>query len=39
MNIKNGQEGFLHVMKDMIAFWNDVILNSEIKDATQEFFA
>ena len=34
---KNGQEVSFHVKEDVIAFWNDVVLNSETKDAAQEF--
>ena len=37
MKFKNGQEVSFHVKEDMIAFWTDVILNSEMKDAAQEF--
>ena len=37
MKFKNGQEVSFHVKEDMIAFWNDVTLNSEMKDAAQEF--
>ena len=36
MKFKNGQEVSFHV-KDMIAFWNNVTLSSEMKDAAQEF--
>ena len=37
MKFKSGQEISFHVKEDMIAFWNDVPLNSEMKDAAQEF--
>ena len=37
MKFKNGQEVSFHVKEDMIAFWNDVTLNSEMKDTAQEF--
>ena len=37
MILKNGQESSFHVKEDMIAFWNDVTLNSKNKDAAQEF--
>ena len=37
MKFKNGQEFSFHIKEDMIAFWNDVTLNSEMKDAAQEF--
>ena len=37
MKLKNAQEVSFHVKEDMIAFWNDVTLNSEMKDAAQEF--
>ena len=37
MKFENGQEVSFHVKEDMIAFWNDVTLNFEMKDAAQEF--
>ena len=37
IKFKYGQEVSFHVKEDMIAFWNDVTLNSEMKDAAQEF--
>ena len=37
MKFKNAQEVSFHVKEDMIAFWNKVTLNSEMKDAAQEF--
>ena len=37
VKLKNGQKISFHVKEDMIAFWNDVTLNSEMKDAAKEF--
>ena len=37
MKLKKTQEVSFHVKEDMIAFWNDVTINSEMKDAAQEF--
>ena len=36
MKLKNGQEFCFHVKEDMIAFSNDVILNSKMKESAQE---
>ena len=37
LTLPNGQQDSFHVKEDMIAFWNDVALNSEYKNAAQQF--